>query len=141
MSFRPAVTLDIFLNPQTPRQYLSLFAETRTQFQSHVLRHLYGTSQSPRSPKTYSAVCPGKISYPQPLSLAFSPTQSNPTYTLNNAPLVSSPNFTLQSLCSPKHHISPFRPKQKLAHPPSIKTFPINMPPLFQILIPSPHPL
>ena len=58
----------------------------------------------------------------------------------SSAPLLSSLNLTLQSLCSPKHHISPFLPKQKFAHPPSICTFPINIPPLFHTLIPSPHP-
>lgn len=61
-------------------------------------------------------------------------------HTPNNAPLVSSPSFTRHSLCSPKHHISPLRPKQKFAHPPSIKILPTSMPPLFHTLMPSPHP-
>ena len=56
------------------------------------------------------------------------------------APFVSGASCTLQSLCSPKHHISPSLPKQKFAQPPSIKIFPINVPPLFHTLTPSPHP-
>lgn len=65
--------------------------------------------------------------------------RSLPHYTPSRAPLVSSPSFTLQSLCSPNTHISPFLPKQKLVQPPSICTLPKSIPPLFQTLIPSPQ--
>ena len=81
---------------------------------------------------------------PRLLSFTYCKLSLPPSFSLqtpNNAPLVSSPIFTLQSLYSPKHHISPFLPKQKFAQPPSIWIFPISIPAGFQILIPSPQPL